>query len=285
MFQVGQLYTRQKIHALYGGQEQGGISTPKNWPWLFLFAGEQSERYGCPDGWDEHGVFRFLGEGTRGDMEFTRGNRALRDHAGDGKDVVLFESLGRSKPVRYLGLFACVSWENIMAPDDEGALRRALVFHLVSAADSPEFSATAGEEPEQDLETLRRRAVHASDGAGSGAPAEAARSYYRRCRDVRRYVTGRAAGRCENCGSAAPFLREDGSPYLEVHYLRRLSDNGPDHPRYVAALCPACHREIRHGARGEAIRSRLLESLAERESEAAADGARNDEAPNDDGRP
>lgn len=266
MFQVGQLYTRQKIHELYGGQEQGGISTPKGYPWLFLFAGEQSERYGCPDGWDEHGVFRFLGEGTRGDMDFTRGNRALRDHAGDGKDVLLFQSLGRGKPIRYLGEFVCVSWESIMAPDDQGALRRALVFHLVSARDSPEFAALEADTSPVDLETLRRRACRASEGAASGTPNEAARNYYQRCRDVRHYVTRRAAGCCENCERPAPFRRADGSPYLEPHYLRRLSDNGPDHPRYVAALCPNCHREMRYGEHAEQIRAALLARLAKQES-------------------
>src|SRR5262249_22878711 len=38
------------------------------------------------------------------------------------------------------------------------------------------------------------------------------------------------------------------STYLEPHYLRRLSDGGPDHLAHVIALCPNCHRRVHAGA-------------------------------------
>ncbi len=38
----------------------------------------------------------------------------------------------------------------------------------------------------------------------------------------------------------APFRTSEG-PYLEPHHVRRLSDGGPDHPRWVIALCANCH--------------------------------------------
>ncbi|MGK5511732.1 HNH endonuclease [Brevibacillus formosus] len=47
---------------------------------------------------------------------------------------------------------------------------------------------------------------------------------------------------CEACGSEAPFKTAKGGPFLEVHHRRRLSDGGPDHPEWVAAICPNCHR-------------------------------------------
>lgn len=43
---------------------------------------------------------------------------------------------------------------------------------------------------------------------------------------------------------AAPFQRKDGTPYLEPHHIQRLADEGPDHPKWVGAVCPSCHREI-----------------------------------------
>jgi len=55
-----------------------------------------------------------------------------------------------------------------------------------------------------------------------------------------------AAGVCESCGSEAPFLREDGKPYLEAHHVRPLSDKGPDTIDNVAACCPNCHRALHH---------------------------------------
>lgn len=41
--------------------------------------------------WENDNVFSYTGEGQNGDMEFTRGNLALRDHLKNGKRVFLFE--------------------------------------------------------------------------------------------------------------------------------------------------------------------------------------------------
>lgn len=82
---------------------------------------------------------------------------------------------------------------------------------------------------------------------------------------MRRYVMARANGACEACGDPAPFSRPDGTPYLEPHHTRRLSDGGPDHPRWVSAVCPNCHREVYHGTEGEEKNRTLQTRLAELE--------------------
>jgi 5-methylcytosine-specific restriction protein A len=41
--------------------------------------------------WENENVFSYTGEGQSGDMRFTRGNLALKDHIRDGKRVFLFE--------------------------------------------------------------------------------------------------------------------------------------------------------------------------------------------------
>jgi 5-methylcytosine-specific restriction protein A len=70
---------------------------------------------------------------------------------------------------------------------------------------------------------------------------------------------------CEACRKPAPYRRRDGTPYLEPHHTQRLSDGGPDHPRWVAAICPNCHAEVHHGMDGEAVNRRLQEALGVRE--------------------
>jgi 5-methylcytosine-specific restriction protein A len=66
--------------------------------------------------------------------------------------------------------------------------------------------------------------------------------------DVIVAVLRRAKGRCERCAASAPFLRRsDGSPYLEVHHWRPLSQEGEDTIENAAALCPNCHRDVHHG--------------------------------------
>jgi 5-methylcytosine-specific restriction protein A len=45
-----QTYNRRRdIHAVYGGQQQGGICTPSDHPVIFLFT------YGYGDGWTDDG--------------------------------------------------------------------------------------------------------------------------------------------------------------------------------------------------------------------------------------
>jgi 5-methylcytosine-specific restriction enzyme A len=73
---------------------------------------------------------------------------------------------------------------------------------------------------------------------------------YRRNPDVVAEILKRANGRCERCGSDAPFIRaKDGSPYLETHHWRPLSEGGEDTVRNAGALCPNCHRELHFGAK------------------------------------
>jgi 5-methylcytosine-specific restriction enzyme A len=262
MFEVGEVYNRRPdIHGPYGGQQQGGISTPRGWPFVFLFTGESGEQYSYEDGWDDNGVFLYTGEGQVGDMGFVRGNQAIRDHAVNGKDLHLFRSLGKGQGYRYLGRFACSSWEYREGVDLNGDERRAIVFHLVqpeeaeeTATPTPPGSATLGE--------LRQRALDAASEPDRKAPKEARRLYRQRSARVRACVLARADGACESCGAPAPFGRKDGTPYLEPHHTRRLSDGGPDHPRWVGAVCPNCHREIHHGANGEEKNGRLQQDLA-----------------------
>jgi 5-methylcytosine-specific restriction enzyme A len=75
------------------------------------------------------------------------------------------------------------------------------------------------------------------------------------------YVLIRGDGACQSCGTPAPFSKQDNTPYLEPHHTRRLSDGGLDHPRWVGAVCPNCHRWIHYGAQGEEKNARLPEDI------------------------
>ncbi|WP_272501787.1 HNH endonuclease [Salinibacter ruber] len=58
-------------------------------------------------------------------------------------------------------------------------------------------------------------------------------------------------------------ITPQGRPYLEAHHVRRVSDGGLDHPRWVIALCPNCHRRVHHGQDGEQYNKRLASQLNE----------------------
>jgi 5-methylcytosine-specific restriction enzyme A len=86
---------RNNIHAIYGGNWQSGISPSANHPYNFIFSGKSGHQHGYKDGWDNPNVFSYTGEGQSGDMKFTKGNLALRDHLVNGKRVFLFESVSK----------------------------------------------------------------------------------------------------------------------------------------------------------------------------------------------
>ncbi len=56
-------------------------------------------------------------------------------------------------------------------------------------------------------------------------------------------VLDRAKGICERCKMAAPFLKDkDSEPYLEVHHVIPLAEDGDDTIENAVALCANCHR-------------------------------------------
>jgi 5-methylcytosine-specific restriction enzyme A len=66
--------------------------------------------------------------------------------------------------------------------------------------------------------------------------------------DVRAEALHAANGICSACGNPAPFCRDNGTLYLEVHHRIPLADGGDDTVANAIALCPNCHREAHFGA-------------------------------------
>jgi 5-methylcytosine-specific restriction protein A len=131
MFERGCVYHRRSdIHARYGGQEQGGISTPRQYPYIFLFSSDSGEAYGYCDGWVDADTFRYSGEGQRGDMQLLRGNRAIANHAESGKELHLFQKVDKGL-YRYEGEMEYTTHDmEERTADVEGRVRTAIVFTL-----------------------------------------------------------------------------------------------------------------------------------------------------------
>ena len=128
-FEIGATYRRSELHDKYGGQRQGGISTPADQSVIFLFTGAAGEEHGYRDGWQTDDLFWYYGEGQRGDMEFKRGNRAVAYHSDNQKVLHMFESLGNGR-ICYMGEFQCEGHHESQALDSDGIMRKAIVFHL-----------------------------------------------------------------------------------------------------------------------------------------------------------
>lgn len=134
-YEVGALYNRRaEINGRFGGQRQGGISTPANSPFVILFTGEAGQQHGYGDHWeyeDGENILHYFGEGQEGDMQDTRGNRAIREHLQSNKRLLIFQSMGKSQPYRFLGEFCFIYAYQLQGiTDTKGNLRKAIVFKL-----------------------------------------------------------------------------------------------------------------------------------------------------------
>ena len=250
MFIQGQAYNRTQLQNTHGGQSRRGISTPARHNFIMLFTEERGTEYGYDDGWSADGLFLCSGEGPSGGMQFVRGNRAIRDHAVDGKDLHLFEHQAKGL-VRYIDQMVSAGHRLLQGPDADGNERQLITFELMRfrAIDrrTPSTTGVISDQAwRQPLTALRRRAT-ATPSTGA-TPSERLVAVYARSDAVKVYVLRRADGQCESCGLAAPFQTESGRPYLETHHIRRLSDGGPDHPRWVIAVCPNCHRRAHYSS-------------------------------------
>lgn len=138
-FQMGALYNRQAdIHHRFGGQQQGGISTPKDAPYVIIFTGAAGKSHGYADKWDEDGILHYFGEGQAGVMTMTAGNRAIDRHLVDGKRLLVFKALGHGKPYRFDGEF--IKQSAYLKPDTpatRGPNRNAIVFLLQPIDSAP----------------------------------------------------------------------------------------------------------------------------------------------------
>lgn len=259
-FERGSAYNRrQDIHARFGGQQQSGIITPAGAPVIFIISGKRGLEYGYNDRQHADGMIEYFGEGQKGDMTLTGGNKAIADHLANGKTLLFFEKEYPARHIIFKDEMICQGWHFEDGPDSTGTMRKAIVFELrplesvVHIADETIAPAGGG------LDILRARAFAA---AKPNVPsATVTRTVYERSADVRDYVLARSKGSCEGCGTAAPFTRANGTPYLEPHHIRRVSDGGPDDPRFVIALCPNCHRRVHFGGDGANYNTSLLSKM------------------------
>jgi 5-methylcytosine-specific restriction enzyme A len=261
-FEEGKIYhRRQDIHAKYGGQQQGGIITPSQHPLVIIITGEEGLVHGYADRTRPDGVFEYFGEGQLADMVMHRGNHAIANHSSDGKSLLLFRKTDDG--LRFVAEMVYENHHLEVAPDRTGKQRQAIVFELrpLSAIVERTEDPTITVESAKPLEQLRALAKAAASTTVS-SHISGARNIYERSADVRNFVLARAPVHCEGCKSPAPFTRKNGSPYLEPHHIRRVSDGGPDDPAFVISLCPNCHRRVHAGADGDKYNAELLVAMA-----------------------
>ena len=131
--ELGQEYKRTELHKFFGGQTQGGISTPSNSKYVFIIAYKKSGKdFGYEDGWDmKRNFYFYTGEGQVNDMQMIRGNKAIKDHKENDKKILLFQET-KETYIKLEAELIFIDFEYIQTIDREGNNRRAIQFRLQS---------------------------------------------------------------------------------------------------------------------------------------------------------
>jgi 5-methylcytosine-specific restriction protein A len=246
LLSIGAVYRRADLHSRFGGSRFSGITPSKREPVVLLFHTEEPVQQFYRDGFDDNGVYWYSAEGSAGDMTWTPSNRAVRDHAEMGLDLLFFERAQRKDGLwRFAQLFYYFSHKQEQRVDKTGKMRSAIVFGLLPVTTNTVNPLADG--LTTNLNSLRAAASKPVDPERMEIRS-AIRSVYLRSEAVRRYALQRASGTCEACGLGAPFTSISGDPFLEVHHIDRLADNGPDRIDRVAAVCPNCHRRCHYSS-------------------------------------
>lgn len=149
--EIGDTRRRRTIHGAYGGQRQGGISTPTQIPDILIFTDPKSgAKYGYDkfEGRREDGSYWYTGEGQYGPQTFVRGNLAIRDSAARGRTIRLFTTAGTE--ATYVGAFTTgePTYRIESIPDLDGAPRDGIIFNLVPFdADMSGLPVFGGDDP------------------------------------------------------------------------------------------------------------------------------------------
>lgn len=129
-YQLNSRVKRTDLHERYGGRRQGGISPSKVSDNVFLITAPSGSQFGYIfDGPGTDGYFHYTGEGQNGDQQMAQGNRAVRDHRTEGRDLQLMRAHGTE--LEYLGQFEYVDHYEADAPEFASEdLRKVIVFRL-----------------------------------------------------------------------------------------------------------------------------------------------------------
>lgn len=284
-FIAGREYRRHELLSFVGSKQgQSGVIWGPTQPGCIICTsgGRHGKKAGYFDERLGDGGWLYFGQGGTGDQSLT--NPANSRLAEDGRSVLLFTTReptskeiatqgGYGKLFTFQGAFQVADVE-FVTPDAGPRLGDSLLrFHFVAAieesgSESEPALITLGVQPS--IHELQQRLI--AEAKGPPAIRLGIKEYRSRSAEIHRYARLRAAGQCELCLNSAPFNTAGGIPYLEVHHIHRLADDGPDVPENVAAICPNCHRAAHYAHNRLELNSTLATTISSKEVAILASG-------------
>ena len=197
--------------------------------------------------------FHYTGMGKVGDQSLTFGqNRTLSESKGNGVGLHLFEVFNRGEYIYQGEVILSKQPYTEKQLDDAGNIRNAWMFPLQLLEKYPvrieeediKRIASAKIKKAKKYPILKLKAVVEPKRNKPASKRETLTTSFDRDPFVVEYALTRAKGVCQLCDGPAPFKKKTGEPYLQVHHIIYLANNGSDTYDNVVALCPNCHAKI-----------------------------------------
>jgi 5-methylcytosine-specific restriction protein A len=204
------------------------------------------------DKWIE-GILHYTGMGQTGDQDINWAqNRTLAESRTNNVEIHLFEVFNNGE-YTYQGKVHLIGDPyKSKQLDQNNNLRDVYIFPLgLEGNEKPTF--VKEEDYREKVERQERAAKRISNDEladrigympNEVGQREVNSIAYERNPLVSEYARRRANGKCELCGKDAPFVKSDGTPYLEIHHIKWLAKGGEDNISNTVALCPNCHRRM-----------------------------------------
>ena len=111
------------------------------------------------------------------------------------------------------------------------------------------------------INSLKKTQKSPPSGSKKPKKSQTSSTKYVRDPEVVAWILNFANSICECCKKPAPFNKEDGTSFLEVHHLKQLADGGSDTTTNAIAVCPNCHRELHFGVNKVNIKMKVYDSV------------------------
>ena len=246
----GQILDNNKLCELFRCSSQGGMRRSHETNTLVIVSNHIKSIY--EDKWIDD-VMHYTGMGTSGDQSlFFSQNKTLANTNTNDVEVHLFEVF-KLREYYYQGIVKLSSnpYQEKQI-DENGEERLVWMFPVKLVSGSPariedrtlESLQLVKEKKAKKLDNKKLKILVENPPKSKPNRRKTTSELYERDEKVVQYALRRADGYCQLCDLPAPFLRKDGTPYLEVHHIEYLSNGGDDTIDNVAAICPNCHRKM-----------------------------------------
>jgi 5-methylcytosine-specific restriction protein A len=284
MFVIGNLYERPELLNFIGSkQRQSGIIWNKEGSDTIIITtgGRHTKRVSYSDSQQEDGNWIYTGQGETGDQNPYSFANSLLSNLEDNKKIMLFSTRepnaaevrarGHHKKLyQFEGIFKVVDWKIETQIEGKRKGDKLIKYILQPIAETGEEVNLPLQDPLENILLDPREFYYLRQKINSKSekPKKSKIIVLTEFRDrsiaVKEYALLRAKGKCENCGHDAPFVNSNNIPFLEVHHIFSLSDEGPDTAINVAAICPNCHKEAHYGKNKEVLKDKLSKKIAKK---------------------